>query len=352
MRSIALAYERAARYPEAIAAYISYADKYPQDEKAADFVFNAALWKEGLGDDAGAIALWNRYIKAYSTRPDVPRIGFSLALIIQRQKDWKKIADTWAFYQRDYAKSATPGQLFLARYNEAMALQQLKKDDANVPIILAELLRRFPGLPEAERLSPVIDAAAHARFLLLEPAFNEFIAINFNYTRQKDLIFVLKVKNTKMTQLTAAYTDVIKFGSPLYSEAALCRLGEAYANFNHKLLDAPMPRGLTPDQEDLYRTTLENQALPLEDKAVDAFDKAVSTSSRTGVYSEWTLRAQDQLKSYKPDAYGEVKKPQPVGSEALASVTPEGVGGPAAAPAPAAPAGGAVKQAGSGGGAP
>ena len=349
MRSLAVAYERAARYPEAISAYLAYADKYPTDEKTPDMVFNAALWKEGLGDDPGAIALYQRYIKAYPTRTDIPRVAFSLGLILQRQKEWRKVADYWANYQRDYAKTATPGQLFLARYNESQAIHELRKDDPNLAVIYAELVRRFGALPESERLAPVVDAAAHARFALLEPAFNEFIAIHFNYTKQGDLVYVLKVKNTKMAKLTEAYTDVIKFGSPLYSEAALCRLGEAYANFNRKLLDAPMPRGLTPDQEDLYRTTLENQALPLEDKAVDAFEKAVATSSRTGVYSDWTLRSQDQLKSFKPDAYGDVKKPQPVGSEALVSVTPSGVMGAAApAAAPAAP----VKQGGSGGDAP
>ena len=62
-----------------------------------------------------------------------------------------------------------------------------------------------------------------------------------------------------------------------------------------------MPRGLDREQQDLYRTTLTNQALPLEDKAVDAFHKAIETSHRTGAYSEWTLRAQDRLREYRPD---------------------------------------------------
>ncbi len=350
MRSLAVAYEKAARYPEAVAAYLAYADKYPTDEKTPDYVFNAALWKEGLGDDTGAVALWQRYVKAFPTRPDVPKIAFNIGLIWQRQKEWKKVADTWAAYQRDYAKTAQPGQLFLARYNEAQALHELRKEDPNVGVIYAELLRRYATLPEAEKLPPVIDAAAHARFALLEPAFNEFQAYHLNYTRQSDLVYALKVKSGKMAKLTDAYTDLIKYGSPLYSEAALCRLGQAYGNFNRKLLDAPMPRGLTPDQEDLYRTTLENQALPLEDKAVEAYEKAVASSSKTGVYSDWTLLAEEQLKAYKPDAYGDLKKPAPVGSEALATVAPAGLA-KAQAPSAAAPAGD-VKQGGSGGDAP
>jgi hypothetical protein len=203
---------------------------------------------------------------------------------------------------------------------------------------MAEVTRRFAQLPEAEKLPPVVDAAAHARFLLLEGAFNDFQSIHFNYTRQQDLVYVLKIKSGRMTKLQDAYTDLIKFGSPLYSEAALCRLGEAYGNYNKKLLEAPMPKGLTPDQEDLYRSTLENQALPLEDKAVEAFEKAISTAGKTGVYSDWTLRAQEQLKSFKPDAYGDVHKLAPMGAEPLSAVQPDGVA--------------VTKAAGSAGGAP
>ena len=349
-RSLAAAYERAARYPEAVAAYLAYADIWPQDEKSADMVFNAALWKEGLGDDAAAVQLWQRYLKAYPGRPDAAKIAFNIGLILTRQKDWKKVADFWYAYQRDYAKSAAPGQLLLARYNEGIAMREVKPDDKNLPLVMTEVTRRFAQLPETEKLPPVVDAAAHARFLLLEGAFNDFQAIHFNYTRQQDLVFVLKVKSSRMTKLHDAYTDLIKFGSPLYSEAALCRLGEAYGNYNKKLLEAPMPKGLTPDQEDLYRSTLENQALPLEDKAVEAFEKAISTASKTGVYSDWTLRAQEQLKSFKPDAYGEVHKLAPMGAEPLSAVQPDGV----SVKSEATPSSGAepTKAVGSAGGAP
>lgn len=324
MRSLALAYERAARYPEAVAAYLAYADKYPSDERAPDLLFNAALWKEGLGDDPGALVLWQRYLKAYASRPDAAKIAFNVGLILQRQREWKKVADHWYAYQRDYARSAAPGQLLLARYNEGLALKELKADDKNVPLIMAEVARRFVGLPQAEKLPPVVDAGGHARFLLVEPYFEEYLKLHFNYTSQRDLVYVLKIKTARTEKLKAAYTEVIKFGSPTWSAAALCRLGEAYQNFNRGLLEAPMPRGLTPDQEDLYRTTLENQALPLEDKAVEALETAIAKSRDLGVYSDWTTRAQEKLKMYRPDAYGEAHKVAPMGSEPLAAVKPEG----------------------------
>ncbi len=322
--ALANACERSARYPEAIKWYEEAQSRWPADPKAPDWLFNAAVWREGMADDAGALADWQKYEKHYGTRPDAARIAFNIGLILERQKeDQKKIADYWYGYQREWSRAATPGQLLLARYKEGLALRQLRASDPNVPVVLAEVAQKFRALPDSEKLPPLADAAAHARFLNVDSAFDEFIKIHFNYTRQQDLVHVLKTKNTRMSKLLDAYTEVIRVGSPRWSEAALERLGEAYRNFNKGLLEAPMPRGLDPEQQDLYRTTLENQALPLEDKASDAFEKAVQTGQKTQVYSEWMVKAQDFLHDYKPDEYGDVHKLSLIDSDFSKAVAPD-----------------------------
>jgi hypothetical protein len=176
--------------------------------------------------------------------------------------------------------------------------------------VLLDAAERFAKLPETERASiPVLDAAAHARFLAIEAAFHDFIGVHFRYTRQSDLVYVLKVKAARLTKLLAAYGEVVAIGSPQWSEAAFERIGEAYRNFNKGLLDAPTPRGLDAEQQELYRSTIEAQALPLEDKATDAFGKAVQVAQKSGVYSDWVIKAQDFLREYQPDKYGEVPRP-------------------------------------------
>jgi TolA-binding protein/HAMP domain-containing protein len=321
--ALANAYERSARYPEAIKWYEEAQSRWPADAKAPDWLFNAAVWREGMADDAGALADWQKYVKQYGTRPDAAKIAFNIGLILERQKDYRKISDYWYGFQREWARAATPGQLLLARYKEGMAMREQRASDPNVPIVMAEVAQKFRALPDSEKLPKVADAAAHARFMNIDNAFDEFQKIHFNYTRQADLVYVLKIKNARLTKLLDAYTEVIKFGSPRWSEAALERLGEAYRNFNKGLLDAPMPRGLDPEQQDLYRTTLENQALPLEDKATDAFEKAVQTGQKTQVYSEWVVKAQDFLHDYKPDEYGDVHKPALVDSDSSKAVAPD-----------------------------
>ena len=323
--ALADAAERSAAYPQAISYYEDAQSRWPREAKAADWLYNAAVWREALGDDAGAQADWQKYLKQYGSRPDAAKIAFAAGLSIERQKDPRNTAEYWRSYERQYGGSATPGQLLLARYKEGLALREARLSDTSA---MADVTQRYARLPADDKGAlPLIDAAAHARFLGVESAFNEFMGIHFQYTRQTDLVKVLKVKNARMARLLAAYGEVIAIGSPRWSEAAFDRIGEAYRNFNQGLLAAPMPKGLDQEQQELYRSTLESQALPLEDKATEAFGKAVAVAQKSGAYSDWVIKAQDFLREYQADSFGELHKPAFEGRSFSRAVAPELGGG-------------------------
>ena len=325
--ALANACERAGRFPDAVRWYEEAQRRWPSDARAADWLYNAAIWREGVGDDAGALRDWQTWLKQYRSRPDAAKIAFNVGVILERQKDFRRAAEHWSSFHREWAGAATAGQLLLARYKQGLALRELKAPEAAT--VLADVPQRYARLAEADKAAaPLIDAAAHACFLAVEPSFSDFMAIHFRYLRQADLVYVLKVKNTRIARLLSAYGEVIAVGSPRWSEAAFARIGEAYRNFNKGLLDAPMPRGLDREQQELYRSMLESQALPLEDKAVEAFAKAIAISRTTGVYSEWVVKAQDLLREYQPDAYGDVHRPGFAESAPTRPVAPELTGGP------------------------
>lgn len=319
--ALASACGRAGRHPDAIRWYELAERRWPSNPGAADWLHDATVWREGLGDDAGAVQGWQRYLAAYRSRPDAARIAFNLGLLLERQKDLRRAASHWAAFQRDWPGKATPGQLLLARYRQGLALRALNAPEARA--ILAEVPARFSRLPAAEKASPAaIDAAAHARFLGAEPLFEDLLAIRFRSGRQAELVSALKAKNAGLAKVIAAYAGVVAIGSPRWSEAAFARIGEAYRDFNKGLLDAPAPRGLDAEQQELYRSTLSAQALPLEDKAVEALGKAVEVSRKSGVYSEWVIRAQDLLREYQPDAFGDVRQPAFADSAGRRAIAP------------------------------
>ena len=323
--ALASACERAGRYADAIRWYEQAQRRWPSDPRAADWLYNAAVWREGLGDDAGALEDWQRYLKQYRARPDAARIAFNIGIVLERLNDFRRAAAHWSAFHRDWAGMASPEKLLLARYRQAMDLRETKAPQARA--VLADVGHLFARLPEQEKTAAVIDAAAHARFLGVEPSFEEFIGIHFHHARQDDLVRALNLKSSRVERLVSAYGEVIAIGSPQWSQAAFERIGEAYRNFNKGLLDAPMPRGLDAEQRELYRSTLESQALPLEDRATAAFADAIRVSQKSGVYSEWVIKAHELLREYQPDAYGEVHRPPFVENAVSRGIAPDLPGG-------------------------
>ncbi len=324
--ALASACERSGRTADAARWYEQAQARWPSDERAADWLYNAAVLREALGDDAGALEAWQAWVKRYRARPDAAKIAFNIGVILERQKDFRRAAEHWSAFHREWSGAASQGQLFLARYRQALALRELKAPESAA--MLGDVAERFGRLPPADKTSAAaIDAAAHARFLIVEPAFQEFLAIHFRYTRQAELVHVLKVKNARLTKLLASYGEVVAIGSPKWSEASFERIGEAYRNFNQGLIDAPMPRGLDAEQQELYRSTLESQALPFEDKAAEAFGRAIQVSQKSGVYSDWVVKAQDFMREVQPDAYGEIRRPRLVETELWRAVAPGEPGG-------------------------
>ena len=84
---------------------------------------------------------------------------------------------------------------------------------------------------------------------------------------------------------------------------ALTRIGEAYHEFAQALYDAPVPRGLTEAQVDLYRDALAEQAHPVETKSQEALAMAVGKSVELALDDECSQRARGMLESWAPDRY-------------------------------------------------
>ncbi len=108
---------------------------------------------------------------------------------------------------------------------------------------------------------------------------------------------------------------MLAIGNGEYGIAALTRIGMMYADFAQNFLDSPDPKGLDEDQLSMYRGELENRAFPLEEKAIEALEKALAKSYELSVYNEWTIMAQDRLNKYRPGAYAKVRDVPYRGSE-------------------------------------
>ncbi len=334
------------------------------DEKVADALFNAALFHEGMGEDDIAIGEYQKYVDyvdqkkpGFDKKSDAPEVFFNLGLIHEKAGRKKEAAAAFEAYTTRFAKQITPSKAYYAKYKQFVLLRDLHPptstaaklvEDRDVSKLMDDLNKSYPKLDQAGRDDDGnLNAYGHVRFLMLEPKWKEFVAINFK--DPKHLVGELKEKVRRMADIEKEYTEVLGTRSGEWGIAALTRIGLGYEDFARDLIDSPDPKGLTPDQLELYRGEIENKAFPLEDKAVEALEKALDKSSELKLYSEWTLRAQDQLNKVRPGAFGEARSLPYRGSEVFATApgqtamldVPKPSVAPAPAPAPAPPGGAA-----------
>jgi len=163
------------------------------------------------------------------------------------------------------------------------------------------LFRKYNQDPS---LGPNVGAkyAAKAQFELIQEQLTEYDSIRFRMP-QKVLAAALERKAELLKQLKNKYLDVINFGDAEMGVAALYQIGLIYQKFSKALFNAPVPKELNAEQIQLYQQELANRAAPIEEKAVEAYEKAVKKAYELEVYNEWTEKSYERLSQYKPDLY-------------------------------------------------
>ena len=106
-----------------------------------------------------------------------------------------------------------------------------------------------------------------------------------------------------LPKLRDRYGEVVQYKSFDWNLAAFYRLGQLFQIFAQGLYDAPIPSNFSAEEEDLYRTQLEDIAVPLEDEAVKKYEFAYEKAREFRITNEWTKRILESLNKYKPSDY-------------------------------------------------
>ena len=259
----------------------------PRITHAADALFNAGLLREHLGETQTAIAAYSQYAQRYKTRDDVRQVAFRVGVVYAEAGQHEAAAKAFGDYALKYpgtpqtieallasgrgAHRGRPGQ---ARAGAAQggggALQARHRQDR-------------PRRP-----------AAHARYLEGEVLFREFERLKLA-TDPKKLKRTLDEKSKLLEQAKQAYIDVVTFGDPEWATAALYRIGDAYERFSKALRDAPVPKELNADEQQVYRDELEKVVVVVEEKAIDAYKGGYQKALQLGVYNEFTQKLRAAL---------------------------------------------------------
>ncbi len=273
------------------------------DKEASDALYNAGLLRESMGQFGRAIANYTKYIKYFPDNKDAHDLFYKMADIYERQSKWRKADIIYEGYMDKYEDRSTKGRMLAVLYKHAMALRKMGniKDSDK---LLDRIIDSYNKLAEKARNDEARQAVAHARFLQVDVEYKEYMDLKLVLpprTLKRNLFKKIEIR----PKLEKKYEEIVGYKDPDWSIAALVRVGRISQDLADAMLDAPVPAGLTPEQADIYIEELQKQALPLEEKAIIFYRKAIEVSNAKGIYNEWSIKAQDLLRKYEPSKYPE-----------------------------------------------
>jgi len=308
-----------------------------EEKKANDAIINAAVFRAGLKDWARAEAASNAYLSAWPNGADASRLFLGLADIYARQGQTAKELKQLEAYQRRFAKDPEDWLATQQRIAKLLEKAGNQRDARRAYEIALDYYKPRKDRVKERGLAPV----AQAMYLALEPAFAEYDRINF-VVAPRLLKRQLEIKGQKLQKLQEAYTAVVNLKQAEPAVCALYRIGLAYRRFAETLMSTPIPKEIRGNAEfvEEYKAQLGQVAEPLEQKALEGLDLAVTKSRELGVRNECVRAANDLLFKAKPDKYGPSQEALPAVKAPPSVDVPTGYGfvtsiQPVVAPRPA-----------------
>ena len=246
------------------------------------------MLRQTLGEHEKAIQHFADYSKKYKDRGDAKELAFQVAVVRERQQDWKAAAQSFEEYAR-----AHPGDpRTIEAFTRAGDAHLKAGSDGKAKDALNKALGGGRGKKSGDGDQRYW--AAQARYLQGDLVFRDYERVKIA-GKPKQLARVLDEKAKLLEQAKQIYLDVVTYQSPEWATAALLRIGQGYEAFAKSMRGAPVPRDLNADEKQMYRDELEKLTVVIEDKAIDAYKSGYNKALDIGVYNKHTQNIRQAL---------------------------------------------------------
>lgn len=260
---LALAYEKTAKWQLAAKELEHIVQRYRMSdpELARQALWKAALLQEKIPDITAAINNYTRYAQSYPRPMDLLfEAQFKLSQLYARNHLIEKQLFWLNAIQQNHPSAAetTPRTRYLLAYSNYKI--------ARIYHRRADSIRLTQPLPQS-----------------------------------------IKAKKNALDLAMRAYNDTLKIGETRFSSAAYYQRAELYRQFAKDLLDSERPRNLNTEALEHYQLLLEEQALPIEDKAIVFYQQSTGLVTQN-VYDRWVKRSYARLRTLLPARYAKDEK--------------------------------------------
>ncbi len=307
MMSLSSLYESNVEFAKAAYWQEKFADKYPKDPRSQDALLNASIYREGTGDVAGAIKDRKKYIERYKNDESALEAAFQIPNAYERAGEKSKAAAAYVGFAKTwFGKSGA--KAIQAQYRAHRLYQGRSKTKAASSFAtLKAMVAKYGKVRGDDDLAR--DAIAFVAFENAESVFKAYKKKKIAKPDQpKTFQRSVKSKQKGREKVIAAYTKVVKIGSPEWAVASLYQAGAVHLHLIEAFKKVPAPRGFNREQSQLFKDTMAEQTYPIEDEAVSAFGLCAKESARFGVSTKYTKKCITRAQELRPDAYPDVSR--------------------------------------------
>ncbi|MEZ0312593.1 MAG: tetratricopeptide repeat protein [Myxococcota bacterium] len=287
-----------------------------REKKDVDLLLRAAADREGAADYDAAVADYLAaadLLRASGKDLRAATVAWKAGAALEAKQDAKAAHAFFERYANDYA-AGDEAKRYCADY---AAAKWAGEAGISPKVTMDAVARSYDRLSaKAKRDACVKSAGAAAAFAAIEPDYRAAIGITLTGA-EKEVTQKLVKKLAAVDAVQKRYIQVIAMGEGTQGIAALYRIGTLYKNLSKAMFDSPCPKRLSGEQCSIYHQELGDRAFPLEERAIEAFDKAAAKAYELGLYDEWLTRSQEALKGYEPKRYAEPPPAAPTPDPAL-----------------------------------
>jgi tetratricopeptide (TPR) repeat protein len=279
-----------------------------EEQKAQDALFNAGVFREGLGQYKVALKNREKYLELWPKSKDAEAVEKSIIDLQEKMGVWKKVLDGLEDYEKKNTKD--PNKILITEGRIATIYEEKLKNQKLARGVYERIWKYYDQLSKKlkEGLEiQALDAVARASFLQNEDDWKKYTGIKLKWSKLQnigELKGSIKVKGEALADVQKAYTRTVALKSADPAICALHKIGLAYDQFAEQLVNFPVPKGLPEEVLIELRPQFEQQAEQPKQKATEAFSAVVQKSQELDVFNPCTQAALEMLRTkYAPTQF-------------------------------------------------
>ncbi len=118
----------------------------------------------------------------------------------------------------------------------------------------------------------------------------------------------LKQKSELLKKAAETFLGTAEMGVAEWTTAALYQIGFTYESFSKALLGSPPPDKLSDQEKELYRQSIDEFVVPIEERSLEAYESGWQKAIELGIFNSWTAKMRDALGRLNSELYPPLKE--------------------------------------------